>query len=242
MGGLTSRRRHASLVLHDHRRPGPGLRALEQVQHQVLGQTGTNFNPSSNKPSRRSCSWSRADLGPEASTITIDGFASGNDVSRRARVQRQAVPDGDRDDRWPRHDRPRLPARQGTPGGRPRTGSSTSSRTTTGVPRAVPIRRSRTADNSFTIMSTTGNVTGQGVPASFPSIYIGNNGDTQNKNDPPKGSYTTQPSDGLPKRSARSPVGDDDRRVQQDQRRLQRHLRHLAGRRAEPDLRATATR
>ena len=53
--------------------------------------------------------------------------------------------------------------------------------------------------NTFTIMSTTGNVTGQGVPASFPSIYVGNNGDTQSKNDPPKGSYTTKPADNLPK-------------------------------------------
>ncbi len=53
--------------------------------------------------------------------------------------------------------------------------------------------------NSFTIMSTTGNVTGQGVPASFPSIYIGNNGDTQNKNDPPKGVYSTAGNDNLPR-------------------------------------------
>ena len=53
--------------------------------------------------------------------------------------------------------------------------------------------------NTFTIMSTTGNVTGQGVPASFPSIYVGSNGDTQDKNDPPKGSYSTKPGDGLPK-------------------------------------------
>jgi Glycosyl hydrolase family 12 len=48
-------------------------------------------------------------------------------------------------------------------------------------------------------MSTTGNVTGQGVPASFPSIYVGNNGDTQSANDPPMGSYTTKPGDQLPK-------------------------------------------
>jgi hypothetical protein len=54
-------------------------------------------------------------------------------------------------------------------------------------------------DNSFTIQSTTGNVTGAGVPASFPSIYVGGNGDTQAANDPPKGSYTTHPGDGLPK-------------------------------------------
>jgi hypothetical protein len=52
---------------------------------------------------------------------------------------------------------------------------------------------------TFNIVSTTGNVTGQGVPASFPSIYVGNNGDTQNKNDPPRGSYTTKPDDMLPR-------------------------------------------
>ena len=79
-----------------------------------------------------------------------------------------------------------------TPAPRPRPASSTSSRTTTG---ATPRGTDQTitySGNTFTITSTTGNVTGQGVPASFPSIYIGNNGDTQNKNDPPKGSYTTQ--------------------------------------------------
>jgi len=53
--------------------------------------------------------------------------------------------------------------------------------------------------NSFTIQSTTGNVTGQGVPASFPSIYVGGNGDTQSANDPPKGVFSTHPTDNLPK-------------------------------------------
>ena len=53
--------------------------------------------------------------------------------------------------------------------------------------------------NSFTITGESGGSPGNGVPASYPSIYIGNNGDTQNKNDPPKGSYTTKPGDGLPK-------------------------------------------
>jgi hypothetical protein len=37
------------------------------------------------------------------------------------------------------------------------------------------------------------------VPAAFPSIYVGNNGDIQNRNDPPKGSYTTKPGDALPR-------------------------------------------
>jgi hypothetical protein len=46
-------------------------------------------------------------------------------------------------------------------------------------------------------MSTTGN--GASGPASFPSIYIGGNGNTQAIQDPPKGSYTTHPSDNLPR-------------------------------------------
>lgn len=49
------------------------------------------------------------------------------------------------------------------------------------------------SDNSFTVVSSTGSTTGQGVPASFPSIFIGANGDTQN------GVYTTRTTDGLPK-------------------------------------------
>jgi hypothetical protein len=53
--------------------------------------------------------------------------------------------------------------------------------------------------NSFTVMNSTGSVTGSGVPASFPSIYVGANGDTQNANDPPKGVFSTRPVDGLPK-------------------------------------------
>jgi hypothetical protein len=52
--------------------------------------------------------------------------------------------------------------------------------------------------NSFTVMANNGTVTQQGVPASFPSIYIGANGDTQSANDPPKGVFSTHPGDSLP--------------------------------------------
>jgi hypothetical protein len=51
--------------------------------------------------------------------------------------------------------------------------------------------------NSFTIMSTTGNVTGAGVPASFPSIYIGANGQTPGQL--PGVLATTPDNDGLPR-------------------------------------------
>jgi hypothetical protein len=44
--------------------------------------------------------------------------------------------------------------------------------------------------NSFTVKTSTGNSTGNGVPASFPSIYVGQNG---NK------TYTTTDTDNLPK-------------------------------------------
>ncbi len=47
-------------------------------------------------------------------------------------------------------------------------------------------------DNSFTITQTTGNGPGNGVPASFPSIYIGANGDTQG------GVFSTSSDDNLP--------------------------------------------
>jgi hypothetical protein len=46
-------------------------------------------------------------------------------------------------------------------------------------------------DNSFTVVSSSG--TGSSAPASFPSIFIGNNGDTAN------GSFSTKGNDGLPK-------------------------------------------
>ncbi|HJX65077.1 MAG TPA: hypothetical protein VJ860_14130, partial [Polyangia bacterium] len=46
------------------------------------------------------------------------------------------------------------------------------------------------SDNSFKITATTGN--GSSAPASFPSIFIGGNGDTQN------GNYSTTGSDNLP--------------------------------------------
>ena len=48
-------------------------------------------------------------------------------------------------------------------------------------------------DNSFTITAETGGSPGNGVPASFPSIYIGNNGDTAG------GTFSTKGNDGLPK-------------------------------------------
>jgi len=48
-------------------------------------------------------------------------------------------------------------------------------------------------NNSFTISSATGAGPGGGVPASFPSIYIGANGDTQN------GTFSTTSDDNLPK-------------------------------------------
>lgn len=47
--------------------------------------------------------------------------------------------------------------------------------------------------NSLTIKSSTGSSTGQGVPASFPSIYIGANGDLAG------GTYDTWSNSGLPK-------------------------------------------
>ena len=93
---------------------------------------------------------------------------------------------------------------------------------------------------TFTIMSTTGNVTGQGVPASFPSIYVGNNGDTQTRTIPPWGPTPTKPNDGLPKADQRDGLGEHDRRLQQAGRRLQRDVRHLAGRAGRrPPLTAT---
>lgn len=49
------------------------------------------------------------------------------------------------------------------------------------------------SDNSFTVVSSTGSTSGQGVPASFPSIFIGNNGNTMN------GIYSTKATDNLPK-------------------------------------------
>jgi len=48
-------------------------------------------------------------------------------------------------------------------------------------------------DNSFTITSPTGSGNSSGAPASFPSIFIGANGDTQN------GTYSTTSDDHLPK-------------------------------------------
>jgi hypothetical protein len=48
-------------------------------------------------------------------------------------------------------------------------------------------------NNSFTITSPTGAGSGGGVPASFPSIYIGANGDTQS------GTFSTSSDDSLPK-------------------------------------------
>ncbi len=48
-------------------------------------------------------------------------------------------------------------------------------------------------NNSFTISSATGGPPGGGAPASFPSIYIGANGDTQ------MGNFSTSSDDNLPK-------------------------------------------
>jgi hypothetical protein len=51
----------------------------------------------------------------------------------------------------------------------------------------------RYSGNSFKIESSTGTKGGNGEPASFPSIFIGGNGDTQN------GLYSTRSDDNLPK-------------------------------------------
>src|SRR5690606_22089615 len=48
------------------------------------------------------------------------------------------------------------------------------------------------SDNSFVIETATGGEPGGGAPASFPSIFIGANGDTQN------GTYSTSSDDNLP--------------------------------------------
>jgi hypothetical protein len=48
-------------------------------------------------------------------------------------------------------------------------------------------------DNSFKVVTSTGTKGGDGAPASFPSIFIGGNGDTQG------GLYSTRSDDGLPK-------------------------------------------
>jgi hypothetical protein len=50
--------------------------------------------------------------------------------------------------------------------------------------------------NSFKITSVTGGEAGGGAPASFPSIYVGASGNVAS------GSYSTHPSDGLPKRNS----------------------------------------
>ena len=218
---------------------GPVFAPWNKFNTKCWDQTGTNFNPSTNKVSARRVRRPRQH-DQDAVRLLHRRLRLRRRRQRGARLQPQPVADGRRA-RWAGRARPTSTSSASRSPRRARAASSTSSRTTTGVRRPAPTRRSCTAATRFTIMSTTGNVTGQGVPASFPSIYIGNNGDTQAKNDPPKGSYTTQARRQPAQGDQRDRHGDDDRRVQQERRRLQRHLRHLAGDRARRRPR-TATR
>ena len=91
------RRRHAPLVLHDHRRPGPGVRAVQQVQHQVLGSDGHATSTRRRTPISAVVFAVPGVLVPSRYDYCIGGFAFGSDVSRRARLQPQPVPGGGRD-------------------------------------------------------------------------------------------------------------------------------------------------
>ena len=175
---------------------GPVFAPWNKFNTKCWDQTGTNFNPSTNKVSA-------VVFGVPGNTIKtpfgycIGGFAFGSDVSAA-----------------PAYNPSPYPTVAGTLGG-PGTTDLDFQRVKVAAPGkggkqyiiqnnnwGTPSGTDQTimySANTFTIMSTTGNVTGQGVPASFPSIYVGNNGDTQSKNDPPKGSYTTKPADNLPK-------------------------------------------
>ncbi len=178
---------------------GPVFAPWNKFNTKCWDQTGTNFNPSSNKVSAIVFG-SPGNLVRNSFGYCIGGFAFGNDVSAAPAYNPSPFPTvagtlggpGATDLDFQRVKV--TPGTQRPPSGKQYIIQNNNWGTPNGTDQTIMY-----SGNTFTIMSTTGNVTGQGVPASFPSIYVGNNGDTQNKNDPPKGSYSTQPSDGLPK-------------------------------------------
>ena len=190
------RRRERSLVLHDHRRPGPGLRAVQRVQHASAGTPPAgNYEARQRARSRPVVFLVPGARSPPPFDYCIGGFATGSDTA--------AAP------ACPACEARRSAGTIGGPGATDldfqrvkvsaRVARATSSRTTTGVTPAGTNQTISYRDNSFTSRADTGAGPGGGVPASFPSIYIGANGDTQNGNFSTGGTTTTCPS-----RSARS--------------------------------------
>ncbi len=180
---------------------GPIFAPFNRFNTKCWDQTGTNFDPTKNNIDAIVFSVPGT-LVPTPFAYCIGGFATGNDASAA-----------------PAYTPSPYPVIAGTLGGpEPAPGTDLDfQRAKVAAPGAggkqyiiqnnnwgSPASTDQTisySGNSFTVMSTTGNVTSNGVPASFPSIFIGANGNQTATvaNDPPKGPYTTRPSDNLPK-------------------------------------------
>jgi hypothetical protein len=180
---------------------GPVFAPWNKFNTQCWDQKGSTFNPSTNRVSAIVFA-SPGNLVSNKFGYCIAGFAFGNDVGAAPAYNPSPFPTvagtiGGPQPSGTDLDFQRVkvtPAGQRPPNGKQYIIQNNNWGTPGSTDQTIMY-----SGATFTIMSTTGNVTGQGVPASFPSIYIGNNGDTQAANDPPRGSYTTAPGDRLPR-------------------------------------------
>ena len=179
---------------------GPVFAPWNRFNTKCWDQTGTTFNPSTNRVSAVVFT-SPGNLVSNKIGYCIGGFAFGNDVSAAPAYNPSPFPTvagtigGSSSGTDLDFQRVKVtPAGLRPPSGKQYIIQNNNWGTPGGSDQVINY-----SGTTFTIMSSNGTVTGQGVPASFPSIYVGNNGDTQNKNDPPRGSYTTSPGDMLPR-------------------------------------------
>jgi hypothetical protein len=179
---------------------GPVFAPWNRFNTKCWDQTGTNFNPSTNRVSAIVFT-SPGNLVSNKFGYCIGGFAFGNDVSAAPAYNPSPFPNvagtigGASSGTDLDYQRVKVgPAGMRGPTAKQYIIQNNNWGNASGTNQTITY-----SNNSFTIMSPTGGSPGNGVPASYPSIYIGANGDTQNKNDPPKGSYNTKPTDGLPK-------------------------------------------
>jgi len=174
---------------------GPVFAPFNKFNTKCWDMTGTNFDPASNPIS------SVTFVVPGANVATpfnycVAGFAAGNSLADAPAYSPSPYPTiagtiggaGSTD-----LDLQRVKVATAMAGGKQFIIQNNNYGNPTGSDQTITY-----SANSFTITSSTGNTSG-GAPASFPSIYIGGNGNTASVQDPPKGSYSTRGSDTLPR-------------------------------------------
>ena len=209
MGGLPPTATRIAGATRSPTSRGPVFAPFNKFNTKCWDQTGTNYNPATNRISA-------IVFGARATWSGTFGYLHRR-LRLRQRRQRRARLRPARSRRWPGRiggpgatdlDFQRVKVAASAP-----TASSTSSRTTTGVTPSGTNQTIMYSGNSFTITSATGNVPGRACPLHSRRSTSATTATRRTRTIRP-GVVHDQPSDGLPKRSARSASLNDDRRVQ----------------------------